>query len=307
MTTVAASNVHAVAVEGTFDDCQDLVKAAFGDTTFRDEVHLGAVNSINWARVMAQIVYYVVAYLEATDSGEAGDDAVRAEGVAQAGEVTFCVPTGNFGNILAGWAAKQMGLPIARLVVASNRNDILTRFFTTGQMEIQGVVPTSSPSMDIQVSSNLERLLFEVLDRDGQAVAEFMSAFRADGSVSVPAEILDKLRAEFDAGSVDDKSAAATIQSVHQRTALVLDPHSAIAVALAEQLGGEESVPVVALATAHPAKFPDAVQDALGFRPELPAHLTDLFDRVERIEHVQNTLEAVEALVRSQLASRQHP
>lgn len=307
MTTVAASNVHAVAVEGTFDDCQDLVKAAFGDTTFRDEVHLGAVNSINWARVMAQIVYYVVAYLEATDSSEPGDESLVAESVAQAGEVTFCVPTGNFGNILAGWAAKQMGLPIDRLVVASNRNDILTRFFTTGQMEIQGVVPTSSPSMDIQVSSNLERLLFEVLNRDGQAVAEFMAAFRADGSVSVPSEILDKLRAEFDAGSVDDESAAATIQSVHERTALVLDPHSAIAVALAEQLGGEESVPVVALATAHPAKFPDAVEAALGFRPELPAHLTDLFDRVERIEHVQNTLEAVEALVRSQLTSSQHP
>ncbi|CAB4553176.1 unannotated protein [freshwater metagenome] len=290
MTTVAASNVHAVAVEGTFDDCQDLVKAAFGDTAFRDEVHLGAVNSINWARVMAQIVYYVVAYLDSAEDNTSD-------------EVTFCVPTGNFGNILAGWAAKQMGLPIDRLVVASNRNDILTRFFTTGQMQIQGVVPTTSPSMDIQVSSNLERLLFEVLGRDGQAVADLMATFRADGSVSVDLDILDQLRSEFDAHSVDDATATAVIQSVYERTSLVLDPHSAVAVAVAEQLGGDPRVRVITLATAHPAKFPDAVEEALGFRPELPAHLSDLFERSERIEHAQNSLESVEALVRSHLSS----
>lgn len=305
MTTVKASNVHAVAVNGTFDDCQDLVKAAFGDTAFRDQVHLGAVNSINWARVMAQIVYYVVAYFEAVPGtqstlGETG----LAEAPLELSEVSFCVPTGNFGNILAGWAAKQMGLPIDRLVVASNRNDILTRFFTTGKMDIQGVVPTSSPSMDIQVSSNLERLLFEILHRDGQAVSALMSEFRSDGSVSVGSDVLDQIRSEFDAGSVDDATAVAVIQSVYERTGLVLDPHTAVAVALAEQLGGDEIVPVVALATAHPAKFPDAVEAALGFRPELPEHLSDLFERPERIEHAQNSLESVETLVRSHLNAR---
>jgi len=300
MTTVAASNVHAVAVEGTFDDCQDLVKAAFGDTVFREDVRLGAVNSINWARVMAQIVYYVVAYLETVPAAETVPPAETGLST-QAGQVTFCVPTGNFGNILAGWAAKQMGLPIDRLVVASNRNDILTRFFTTGQMKIQGVVPTASPSMDIQVSSNLERLLFEVLGRDGQAVSELMAAFRSGGSVSVDTEILEQLRSEFDAGRVDDDLAMAATQAVYQRTDLVLDPHTAVAVALAEQLDGDPVVPVVALATAHPAKFPDAVERALGFRPELPAHLADLFERDERIEHAENNLDAVEALLRSHL------
>ena len=161
MTTVDAANVHAVAVAGTFDDCQDLVKAAFADASFRDEVRLSAVNSINWARVMSQIVYYVTAHLAVADDDE---------------PVSYCVPTGNFGNILAGWAAKQMGLPVDRLIVASNRNDILTRFLTTGTMDLREVVPTTSPSMDIQISSNLERLLFEVLGRDGAAVAELMAS-----------------------------------------------------------------------------------------------------------------------------------
>jgi threonine synthase len=286
MTTVPAANVHAVAVEGTFDDCQDLVKAAFADVLFRDEVRLSAVNSINWARVMAQIVYYVTAHLAVVD-----DDS----------PVTFCVPTGNFGNILAGWAAKQMGLPVERLVVASNRNDILTRFFGTGTMEIRGVVPTSSPSMDIQVSSNLERLLFEALDRDGFAVAEMMARFRHDGTVSVDVELLERLRAEFDAGSVDDESAAAVIRSVHGRHGELLDPHTAIAVGIAQELEGDPSVPVIALATAHPAKFPDAVEAAVGVRPPLPEHLADLFEREERIEHAPDDLEAVEALVRAEL------
>ena len=288
MSTVPAENVHAIAVEGTFDDCQDLVKAAFADAEFRREVRLSAVNSINWARVMAQIVYYVTAHLQVAPDG---------------GPVTFCVPTGNFGNILAGWAAKRMGLPIDRLVVASNRNDILTRFFTTGTMEIRGVVPTSSPSMDIQVSSNLERLLFETLDRDGAAVAELMSRFRADGTVSVEIEVLDRLRLEFDAASIDDESAAAVIRSVHGRTAMLLDPHTAIAVGIAEHLGGDPSVPVVTLATAHPAKFPDAVEAAIGVRPPLPPHLADLFAREERIEHAPNDLTAVETLVRDELRS----
>ncbi len=286
MTTVAASNVHTVAVEGTFDDCQDLVKAAFADAAFRDEVHLSAVNSINWARVMAQIVYYVTSHLEVAADGD---------------PVSYVVPTGNFGNILAGWAAKQMGLPVDRLVVASNRNDILTRFFTSGTMQIQGVEPTTSPSMDIQVSSNLERLLFEVLGRDGSAVTQLMSQFRTDGTVSVDTAVLAALRSEFDCGRVDDEAAGEVIRHTHQRSGMLLDPHTAIAVAIAEGLGGDPSVPVVALSTAHPAKFPDAVEAATGIRPALPERLSDLFERSELLEHAPNSLDAVRELVRDRL------
>ena len=287
MTTVDAPNVHAVAVRGgNFDDCQDLVKAAFADVDFRDEVGLSAVNSINWARVMAQIVYYVTSHLHVAPDG---------------GPVTFVVPTGNFGNILAGWAAKQMGLPVDRLVVASNRNDILTRFFTTGTMELHEVVPTSSPSMDIQVSSNLERLLFEVLGRDGAAIAELMSTFRSTGTASVEVAVLEQLRAEFDCGRVDDESAAEVIRHVHHRAGMLIDPHTAVAVGVAEALEGDPSVPVVALATAHPAKFPDAVEAATGVHPPLPEHVADLFERAERVEHVDAELAAVQALVRAEL------
>ena len=291
MTTVAAPNVHAVAVDGTFDDCQDLVKAAFADEDFRRSVNLSAVNSINWARVMAQIVYYVTSHL-----------AVATDGAP----VSFCVPTGNFGNILAGWAAKQMGLPIERLVVASNRNDILTRFFSTGTMEITEVIPTTSPSMDIQVSSNLERLLFEAMGRDGSSVADLMSRFRAGGTVSVPTEVLGRLRAEFDCGRIDDESAAGVIRRTHERTGLLVDPHTAIGVGVAEALIdsgvlGDPSVPLVCLATAHPAKFPDAVEAAIGIRPPLPEHLADLFDLPERIEHIAGDLDRVTALIRAEL------
>jgi threonine synthase len=289
MSTVNSANAHAVSVPGTFDDCQDLVKAAFGDVAFREEVALSAVNSINWARVMAQVVYYVTAHLAVTPGG---------------GPVSYTVPTGNFGNVLAGWVAKQMGLPIDRLVVASNRNDILTRFFTTGTMEITDVVPTTSPSMDIQVSSNLERLLFESMGRDGAAVAQMMSDFRGDGTVSVPSELLDGLRAQFDCGRVSDAQAARVIKRVHESTGVLLDPHTAIGIAVAEEHGGDPSVPMVALGTAHPAKFPDAVEAAVGVRPPLPAHLSDLFERTEHIEHCDATLDAVEAHVRAGLAAR---
>lgn len=288
MSTVPARNVHAVAVEGTFDDCQDLVKAAFADIEFRNEVGLSAVNSINWARVMAQIVYYVTAHLEVSPDH---------------GPVSYSVPTGNFGNILAGWAAKQMGLPVDRLLVASNSNDILTRFFTTGTMEIREVVPTTSPSMDIQVSSNLERLLFEVLDRDGEAVADLMSRFRSDGTVSVDAAHLQKLGDEFDATRVDSESAASVIRYVSQTLNQVIDPHTAVAVAAAQQSEDDPSVPVIALATADPAKFPDAVEMAIGVRPPLPERLADLFDREERIVKVDGNLAAVEALIRGYLAT----
>lgn len=291
MTTLGAANAHAVSVPGTFDDCQDLVKAAFADAEFRDEVRLSAVNSINWARVMAQVVYYVTAHLQVAPDGS---------------PVSFVVPTGNFGNVLAGWVASRMGLPVERLVVASNRNDILTRFFSTGDMTISEVVPTTSPSMDIQVSSNLERLLFEVLDRDGAAVADLMARFRADGTVSVDAGVLERLRAGFDCGRLDDEAAAAVIRRVLESTGILVDPHTAVGIGVAEALadGGplaDPSVPVVCLATAHPAKFPDAVADAVGFRPELPAHLADLFERPERVEHVPADLDAVESLLRARL------
>ncbi len=289
MTTLEADNLCAVEVPGTFDDCQDLVKAAFADEAFRDEVHLAAINSINWARVMAQVTYYVTSHLAVSPDG---------------GPVTFVVPTGNFGNVLAAWVAARCGLPVDRLVVASNRNDVLTRFFSTGTMAIAEVVPTTSPSMDIQVSSNLERLLFEVLGRDGAAVAELLGSFRADGTVSVDETVLGRLRSEFDCGRLDDESAASVIRSVHDRTGLVVDPHTAIGIGVAELLDAEgtwfdPSVPVVCAATAHPAKFPDAVEAAVGIRPELPARLADLFERPERFERVASDLGALEALVRA--------
>ena len=286
MTTVDSPNVHAVSVKGNFDDCQDLVKAAFGDVEFRNRVHLSAVNSINWARVMAQIVYYVTAALEVNGAQE---------------PVSFCVPTGNFGNILAGWVAKQMGLPVDRLVVASNSNDILTRFFTTGTMEIHEVVPTTSPSMDIQISSNLERLLFEALGRDGTAVAQMMSGFRADGTTSVDVAILESLRSEFDARRVEESEVESTIRRVHDETGMVIDPHTAIGVNAAVKSIGADTTPVIALATAHPAKFPDAVKAALGHAPEVPERLAGVFDRPERMTAIDNDVEAVKGLILERL------
>ncbi len=287
MTTISESNCHAVAVDGTFDDCQDIVKAAFADVEFREEVDLSAVNSINWGRVMAQVVYYVWAWLKVAPDG---------------GPVSFCVPTGNFGNILAGWVAKRMGLPIDRLIVASNRNDILTRFFTSGEMQMEPVVPTTSPSMDIQVSSNLERLLFDVLGRDGAAVSDLLSGFRDAGRVEVPATVLDTLQGEFDAGRLHDDEVAEIIDSVHEEFDVMLDPHTAVGVGVARQFTGCTDSPIVCLATAHPAKFPDAVFEATGVRPSLPRHLDDLFERPESLDHAANDLSAVEALVRRVLA-----
>lgn len=288
MTTITDPNCHAVAVDGTFDDCQDLVKAAFADEDFRTEVRLSAVNSINWGRVMAQVVYYVWAQLRISPDGA---------------PVSFCVPTGNFGNILAGWVAKRMGLPVDRLVVASNRNDILTRFFTTGDMAMEPVVPTTSPSMDIQVSSNLERLLFEVLDRDGVAVAELLAKFRSDGKVSVPAGIVQRLCGEFDAGRLDDAAVAEVIDDTHETLDVLLDPHTAVGVGVAGEFSSRVASPLVCMATAHPAKFPDAVFEASGVRPPLPPHLSDLLELPERIEYSPAQLSAVEAHVRRVLAS----
>lgn len=281
MTTVQADNVHAVAVDGTFDDCQDLVKAMFNHAEFRVAHNLSAVNSINWARVMAQIVYYVHAARRFPSP------------------IDVCVPTGNFGNVLSGWIARQMGAPIRRLVVASNSNDILTRFFESHTMSISGVNPTLSPSMDIQVSSNFERLLFEMNDRDGGLTSAQLERFRARGSLSVePDQHARWIEPVFRAGRCDDATTLETIAQVHGETGILIDPHTAVGVSVA-RMHKDPSVPMVTLATAHPAKFPDAVERATGMRPALPEHLADLLDRPERILRLPNDLSAVESFVAS--------
>jgi threonine synthase len=263
MTTVDAPNIHNVAVEGTFDDCQDLVKALFADNDLRRRIGLSAMNSINWARVAAQIVYY------ATAAGAVG-------------ECDVAVPSGNFGNIFAGWIARRGGAPIDRLVIGSNSNDILARWAGTGELSQLGVVPTLSPSMDIQVSSNHERLLFELLGRDGAATAELMTRFRGVGSVEAPAD------PTFVAASLDDAATLDVIADLHHRTGYLADPHTAVGIGAARltRSGDPDAAerPVVCMATAHPAKFPDAVEWATGVRPALPDHMADLFDRPERYE-----------------------
>ena len=283
MTTVADANVHNLAVEGTFDDCQDLVKAMFGDAAFRDELRLSAVNSINWARVMAQIVYYVTAAL--------------ALGAPER-RIAFAVPTGNFGNVFAAYAARRMGLPIEALVVGSNSNDILTRFFESGRMAISEVMPTYSPSMDIQVSSNFERLLYDALGGDGKAVARTMTAFRETGAFALGDNELAGLTGLFAGHRLDDAGTLAEMKRVYEECGEILDPHSAIGVAAARARWSDPAVPIVALATAHPAKFPAAVEKALGVTPELPPSMADLLERPERYESLPNDLAAVQAFVR---------
>ncbi len=282
MTTVDAPNVHAIAVRGTFDDCQDLVKAMFNDTAFRDRHGLSAVNSINWARIAAQIAYYVWAAV-----------ALGAPGRA----VSFAVPTGNFGNVLAAHAARHMGLPIASLAIGTNRNDILTRFLETGSLAIGTVEPSLSPSMDIQVSSNFERLMFELFDRDGAALTRAMADFRRDGTLALSPAQWQRARAGFAGFRLDDAGTLATIRRVWQATGEILDPHSAIGVATAEACHTDPSVPMVALACAHPAKFPDAVERATGIRPALPGRLSDLLQRPERMSVLPNDLATIEAFV----------
>jgi threonine synthase len=289
MTTVDAPNVHNLAIDGTFDDCQDLVKALFSDEGFRRDHHLAAVNSINWARVMAQIVYYV-----STAAAVAPDG----------GPVAFSVPTGNFGNVYAGYAARQMGLSVDQLIVASNRNDILTRFFTTGVMEIHEVHPTLSPSMDIQVSSNLERLLFDLLDRDGRRLAGMLEEFRRSGRVEVTAAQREWLAAQMSAGELNDDGCLAQIAATHRNSGYLLDPHTAVGVAVGERLRRSPEVPLVCLATAHPAKFPDAVEVATGVRPALPDRLADLFERPERYDRLPNDLDTVRRYIAERSAAR---
>ncbi len=286
MTTVATPNVHAVAIEGTFDDSQDIVKALFGDLKFRDAVNLAAVNSINWARIMAQVVYYASAAL--------------ALGAPDR-PISFAVPTGNFGNVFAGYAARRMGLPIERLVIGSNRNDILARFFATGQMTIGPVEPSLSPSMDIQVSSNVERLLFELMDRDGGALAALMTEFRKSGGFTLDPARLQRGRALFDAARVDDAETTATIAETFRATGELIDPHSAVGVRAARLCRGDARTPMVALACAHPAKFPDAVRAATGVMPALPPHLAGLMRAPERVTVLPNDRRAVADFILSTL------
>lgn len=284
MTTVDAPNVFNVAVEGTFDDCQDVVKAMFADVEFRERVGLAAVNSINWARVMAQVVYYHWAAAQ-----------------VDAGLVSVTVPTGNFGNVFAGRVAKRMGAPIGEFVVASNRNAILTEFFTTGAMTINPVEPSLSPSMDIQVSSNLERRIFELLDGDGAAVAALMESFRADGKVTLPDAAVPRMREGWIGESLSDQETTDVISTVYDESGVILDPHTAVGVGAARRR--PDSMPRLVMATAHPAKFPDAVEAATGVRPDLPAHLRDLFERDERFEVLPNDLETIQAFVEDSRAS----
>ena len=281
MTTVPSTNVHCLAVDGTFDDCQALVKGMFDDVAFRDAHKLAAVNSINWTRIMAQVVYYFHAAL--------------ALGAPQR-SVAFSVPTGNFGDIFAGYVAAQMGLPIASLCIATNRNDILARFMAGGDYHVTGVMPTVSPSMDIQVSSNFERLLFDLMGRDGTAIAGLMNDLKTTGQFSVSENVLAQARDLFRAGTVDEAGTLAVIAEEWQRTGVLVDPHTAVGIG-AGRVFKQDGVPLVHLATAHPAKFPDAVEKATGVRPALPARLADLTTREERFDVVANDLGAIQAFV----------
>ncbi|WP_370343746.1 threonine synthase [Pararhodobacter marinus] len=280
MTTPADANVHALAVDGDFDTCQGLLKDMFNDFDFRDRVRLAGVNSINWARVLAQVVYYFSA---ATSLG------------APHRAVDFTVPTGNFGDIFAGYIAKKMGLPIGKLVVATNQNDILHRCLTTGVYQTESVLPSISPSMDIQVSSNFERVLFDAYGRDGRAVAQLMDELKGTGKFTVSQGALQSLQDTFESGRVSEEGTSASIKRTLAHSAELLCPHSAVGVAVAEDHLGAN--PMVTLATAHPAKFPAAVEEATGIHPALPPRMGDLFDRPERVTRMPGDLKALEALI----------
>ena len=288
MTTVIAPNVFNIAVDGSFDDCQDLVKAMFNDRKFRDEMHLSAVNSINWARILAQVVYYV--YAAARIHKKTGKP------------VTFCVPTGNFGNVYAGYVAQSMGAPIEKLVVATNRNDILHRFFETGMMKAEGVAPTLSPSMDIQISSNFERLLFDLYDRNGTAVDKTMRHFREVGPFQLDPQTMERVKSLFASGRMDDAQTMEVIGKTWRRHNYILDPHTAVGVGVAEEYQKKNPGSViVSLATAHPAKFPEAVKSAIGFEPELPPALAGLYQRPEKYEVLPAELPRIQRFVREKV------
>ncbi|MCR8550090.1 threonine synthase [Salipiger sp. P9] len=285
MTTPGEANVHALAVDGHFDDCQARLKDMFNDFAFRDEVRLAGVNSINWARVLAQVVYYFSA---AVSLG------------APDRTVSFTVPTGNFGDIFAGYIAKKMGLPIDRLVIATNQNDILHRCLSSGAYRKGEVIPSISPSMDIQISSNFERALFDAYGRDGGAVAQLMEELK-EGGFGVSQGALQALREHFESGRASEEETLATIARAHATMGELLCPHSAVGVKVADE-HRTAATPMITLATAHPAKFPDAVEQASGIRPALPERMAGLFDREERVTRVANDLTALETLIRERLA-----
>jgi len=276
MTCVEASNVHALAIEGSFDDCQAIVKALFNDATLRVKYNFAAINSINWLRILAQIVYYVMA-------------AVRLG----PRPVSFVVPTGNFGNVYAAYGAHKCGAQISKLGVASNKNDILTRFFATGRMKTSGVALTLSPSMDIQVSSNFERLLFELCGSDAAQLTKLMDELRAKGEFSVSPLQLAAARQLFTAASADDDLTLQTIRDVYKESGYILDPHSAVGVACTRKLARELPEPVVMCATAHPAKFPETIHKAIGILPALPEALAALMKKPERAVLLPSKTEAV--------------
>jgi threonine synthase len=268
MTTVADDHVHALAIEGTFDDCQAIVKAMFNHGDFRERVRLSGVNSINWARIVAQVVYY---FTSAVALG------------SPRRSVAFTVPTGNFGDVYAGYVALRMGLPIDRLVIATNVNDILARLLATGSYELREVVPTSAPAMDIQVASNFERLLFEVYARDARAVKDLMATLARSRGFALSARALSAIRAIFSADRADEDEIAATIRMMLRETGQFIDPHTAVGIAVSEKETRDPAVPMVVLGTAHASKFPEAVEAACGRRPPLPEWLADLDQREERI------------------------
>ncbi len=284
MTTTGAANVHALAVEGTFDDCQAIVKGMFNNHRFRDRVALSGVNSINWARIVAQVVYY---FTSAVALG------------APARPVTFTVPTGNFGDIFAGYVARRMGLPVRWLRIATNVNDILARTLKTGIYEVREVHATASPSMDIQVSSNFERLLFEAGGRDAAVVRRLMDQLKQSGRFVLPDATLAAIREAFDAGRADETETAAEIRAAWREAGELVDPHTAVALSVAERDSSDTNVPNIVLSTAHPAKFPDAVEAACGTRPQLPAWLDGLMTRGEQVKIMANDQNEVERFVLS--------
>ncbi|MDB5528860.1 MAG: threonine synthase [Devosia sp.] len=283
MTTVLDANVHNIALQGTFDDCQNVVKALFNNHRFRDSVRLSGVNSINWGRIVAQIVYYFTA--------------AASLGSPQR-KISFTVPTGNFGDIFAGYAAKRMGLPIDRLIIATNANDILARTMATGRYQMDGVEPTISPSMDIQISSNFERLLFDAAGRDAAAVNRMMDSLKQSGGFALPDSALANIRAEFSAGTTGEAETRAAIAATYKNSGYLLDPHTAVGVHVARN-ERQGSTPMVTLATAHPAKFADAVTEASGIAPALPTWLADLHQREERLSVLANDQAAVEDFIRA--------
>ena len=278
MTTVLSPNVHNIAIEGSFDDAQAMVKRMFNDQAMTSRFAIGAVNSINWARLMAQVVYYFAAALQLG---------------APARKVAFSVPTGNFGDVFAGYVAQRMGLPIDRLVIATNVNDILHRALSTGDYSQGTVTPTAAPSMDIQVSSNFERLLFDVGGRDGLALAEQMNGFEASKAMQLTNAQREGAAALFSSARADAEAMTAAIRWAHGECGETIDPHTAIGLHAARTAGIDPAVPVITLATAHPAKFTDAVEAAIGERPPLPARVGDLFDREERMVELPGDYAAV--------------